>query len=325
MRKNLLNFLFCPNCKSSFKLVSNREESEHVEEGYLICNGCNKKFKIEKGVPRILVDIDSVKHNTAKIFGIKWKQFSTFYKEFEEQFLDWIKPIDKDFFRDKVVLDAGCGIGKHVYFTSKFGAKEVIGIDLSEAVDVAYEYTKDLKNCHIVQADIYNLPFKNEFDFIYSIGVLHHLPKPEDGFKKLLMHLRRNGSMFAWVYGREGNNLLKIVDPIRKNFLSKLPLGLNRNLALLITLFLYPLTKSFYRGLYNLKLLNYSPQGMFFYYLSKLRFTHIQEIVYDQLIAPISNYYYKGEFERWFRNNNLKDVKLRWRNRNSWSGVGIKE
>ena len=30
-----------------------------------------------------------------------------------------------DFFRNKVVLDAGCGIGRHAYLASEFGAKDV--------------------------------------------------------------------------------------------------------------------------------------------------------------------------------------------------------
>jgi len=53
--------------------------------------------------------------------------------------------------------------------------------DLSEAVETAHEVLAGLPNAHVVQGDIHHPPFRlgaagGEFDFVYSIGVLHHLP-----------------------------------------------------------------------------------------------------------------------------------------------------
>ena len=45
---------------------------------------------------------------------------------YEEQFLDWLYPIDRAFFPGKRVLDAGCGTGRHAYLASRFGAREVV-------------------------------------------------------------------------------------------------------------------------------------------------------------------------------------------------------
>ena len=54
---------------------------------------------------------------------------------------------------------------------------------------------------HVVQADIYNLPVKdNSFDFIFSLGVLHHLPDPELGYQLLIPLLKERGALFIWVY-----------------------------------------------------------------------------------------------------------------------------
>src|SRR5262249_43594676 len=61
--------------------------------------------------------------------------------------------------------------------------------------------TKGLSNVHLVQADVYHLPFKpGVFDFAYSIGVLHHLPDPETGFQCVVRVVRPHGSVFVWVY-----------------------------------------------------------------------------------------------------------------------------
>ena len=105
-------------------------------------------------------------------------------------------------------------MGKFLYYSGKWGAKDVIGIDLSHAVEVAFQWTHEMPNVHVVQADIYNLPLRKSFDFIYSIGVLHHLPNPEGGFRQLVPLLRPGGKILAWVYGYEGNELyIKFADP----------------------------------------------------------------------------------------------------------------
>jgi len=44
---------------------------------------------------------------------------------------------NKHLFRDKVVLDVGCGTGILCMFAAKAGAKKVIGVDMSNIIDQA--------------------------------------------------------------------------------------------------------------------------------------------------------------------------------------------
>jgi len=44
---------------------------------------------------------------------------------------------NKHLFRDKVVLDVGCGTGILCMFAAKAGAKKVIGVDMSDIIDQA--------------------------------------------------------------------------------------------------------------------------------------------------------------------------------------------
>ncbi|CCD22794.1 protein-arginine omega-N methyltransferase HMT1 NDAI_0A06400 [Naumovozyma dairenensis CBS 421] len=46
---------------------------------------------------------------------------------------------NKDFFKDKIVLDVGCGTGILSMFAAKHGAKHVIGVDMSSIIEMARE------------------------------------------------------------------------------------------------------------------------------------------------------------------------------------------
>jgi SAM-dependent methyltransferase len=264
---------------------------------------------------------------TARVFGTKWAQFPEMHKFHEEQFLDWITPVSKNDFKGKLVLDAGCGQGRHVALASKYGAKMVFGIDASDSVDVAYQNTKHLPNVCIVQADIYNLPFRDKtFDYAYSIGVLHHLPAPERGFDALVRSVKSKGSISTWVYGRQ-SLAAGLFDLARRAVLAHLPLSANYAISLLISLAAYPLIHGVYVPLNNSRRLkpiaSKLPLGAFMTYLGKMPFRMLHEILCDQCIAPIAFYFAKDEFARWFSKPLIASFSVTERNKNSWRGHAL--
>jgi len=329
MKERLMEFLTCPDCGRPFALAASKTDSDEIIEGTLSCQGCLREYRIKSGIPRILPDkLEGIKSKTAENFGYEWKNFKSLSKEYQKQFEEWILPLKPAFFKGKTVLDAGCGKGRHVYYSSVFGASEVVGVDLSEAVCVAYENTKGMENVHIIQADIYHLPLKKGFfDLAYSIGVIHHLPNPKGGFKSILAHVKPGGTMLAWMYGREGNTLLPVLNFIRANVTLKMPLKMVKAISYAGMVFIYPFTK-FCGVLSSFRLTKgvaaHIPMNSFFCYLSGHPFRENASILFDQLIAPIANYYTREEFESFFVENNLKDVRVRHRNQNSWTGVGVR-
>jgi SAM-dependent methyltransferase len=163
----------------------------------------------------------AAKLRTAASFGFEWQHFHELRSEWERNFLEYMQPHGPDFFRGKRVLDAGCGSGRHAYYAAKFGA-EVAAVDLSDAIGVARENTRALGRVSTIQADLYNLPFAPEsFDFIYSIGVLHHLPDPEAAFRNLLRYLKPGGEiriyLYWWPEGQPAKRaLLSAVSAVRR-------------------------------------------------------------------------------------------------------------
>lgn len=330
MKERLLNYLVCPECGGSFRLEVFEKDGLEIVFGKLICAGCGKEYFIRNTVPRIVDEVARDKEKTAEGFSYEWQHFKMLTNKYKAQFLDWIYPVKEDFFRGKIVLDAGCGKGRHVYWSAKFGAAEVIGIDLGETVEVAYENTKDFPNVHIIQADIYRLPFRKDFfDYIYSIGVLHHLPDPGAGFTNLVKYLKQDGTISAWVYGREGNNwIIYFLNPLRIFLTSRLPIGLLRLISFFPALFLQILVKLVYRPVNKIKRLASLKKFLFYndylYSISGFSFRENYSIVFDHLLAPTAFYLRRDEFEDWFKKNNLSDITISWRNKNSWRGKGVK-
>lgn len=330
MKERLLDYLACPACGGEIGLLSaaKREEQE-ILEGELECASCARHFAIVRGVPRFaaLGKVEEEKAATAANFGWQWQHFTQQDEKYEEQFLAWIAPVEPDFFQAKIVLEGGCGKGRHTQLAARWGAREVIGVDLSAAVETAFAATRELKNAHIVQADIYQLPFKRVFDYAFSIGVLHHLPDPRGGFHSLAAQVKTGGHLSAWVYGAENNAwITRWVNPVRERFTSRIRQRTLLHLSKLPTAALYAATKLIYGPL------NRSPGGAalarrLFYNdymntLSRFGWREQHTIVFDHLVAPTAFYISRQEFEEWWRGINASEVVIGWHNKNSWRGFG---
>ena len=242
------------------------------------------------------------------------------------EFLDWIKPLDESAFINKVVLDAGCGKGRHLFLAAKFGAADVIGVDLSDAVESAYQNTRHLPNAHVIQADIYHLPFAQPFDLAYSIGVLHHLPDPKQGFLSVVSKLKSGGRAAIWVYGKEGNRWIELlVDPVRIHVTSRLPKFLTQTISFLIALPLYAALKLVYApASRSPRLKRGLPYADYLCAISGYSFAENLWNVFDHLVAPTAFYVSRKEVEDWFAAAKLEQVEISSRNNNSWRGTGVK-
>lgn len=320
MKERLLEYLVCPSCQGNLLADEIEREYEEILSGTLVCLSCKKSFPIVRGIPRF-VGIEMLPKkvaDTSRAFAYEWRTFSRLAEYYREQFLDWIAPIAPAFFPGKTVLDAGCGKGRHLVWVSQFGAREVIGVDLSEAIEIAYRHTKHLPNVHVIQADLLELPLKKEsFDYVYSVGVIHHLPEPQQGFKELVSFLKPAGHISIWVYGREGNGwLVWIVNPIQRLILSRVPARLLEALSWPLAGLLSLLA----RATRYLRL----PYRAYLRWVAQFPFFELHAIVFDHLAPRIVHYLRGEEIERWFQEASLEKFTLSWRNRNSWRATGVK-
>jgi SAM-dependent methyltransferase len=317
MKEKLLDLLACPACGGDILLAyASRYEDKEIIEAVLSCRKCEREYKVVRGVPRF-ADLSKIEHEkaeTAENFGWQWTHFTQENEQYAEQFLGWLQPVKPDFFAGKIVLEGGCGKGRHTTLAAGWGAEEVVGVDLS---------------AHIVQADIFKLPFKKSFDYAFSVGVLHHTPQPKKAFLSLASKVKKGGAVSAWVYGAENNEwITNYVSPMRERFTSRLSQPTLYQLSKLPTLGVFLATKLLYKPLNQsappiAEKLFYND---YLYYISRFGWREQHNIVFDHLVAPTAFYISKDEFESWWREINAQDTEIIWHNQNSWCGFAkIKE
>jgi uncharacterized protein YbaR (Trm112 family) len=54
MRKDLMDILACPMCKSELQLNVEQEQDDEVIKGSLFCAKCNEHYPIDDGIPNLL-------------------------------------------------------------------------------------------------------------------------------------------------------------------------------------------------------------------------------------------------------------------------------
>lgn len=330
MKQRVLQYLACPFCQADIKQGSVAKlEGNELMEAELECTGCGRRFPVTRGVPRFVEPdaMDSDKAATAEKFGWQWQHFDHHDSLYENFLLGWLAPVKPEFFVNKVVLEGGCGKGRHTQLAARWGVRDIISIDLSDSVEPAFAATRHLENAHVIQADMYHLPVRRVFDYAFSVGVLHHLPDPRGGFVSLAAKVKPGGHISAWVYGAENNDwIVRLVNPLRTKITSRIDPRALLQLSKAPTALLFAATQLIYGPLNKSEKGKQLARHLFYKdYLTAISIFDWREhhaIVFDHLVAPTAFYLSRDEFEEWWREIGATEVTIGWHNKNSWRGFG---
>ncbi|MEB3306701.1 MAG: class I SAM-dependent methyltransferase [Cyanobacteriota bacterium] len=110
------------------------------------------------------------------------------------------------------ILDAGCGTGvSSDYLCHLNPGCSLLAIDISAgALSVARERTRrsrareQIQTLRFEQRSLLDLQGEGPFDYINSVGVLHHLQTPEAGLRSLAGCLAPDGVMHLFLYAEAG-------------------------------------------------------------------------------------------------------------------------
>jgi ubiquinone/menaquinone biosynthesis C-methylase UbiE len=139
---------------------------------------------------------------TVVSFGHEWEAFHRFdeaeMRKLGEMYFDIVTPEMLN--ASSQVLDVGCGSGRFIWWL-KDRVRTITGLDPSDAIFAASRLIGRDEKVTLVQSSASNIPFADgAFDFVYSIGVLHHVPDPAAAMRDCIGKLKRGGYFLAFLY-----------------------------------------------------------------------------------------------------------------------------
>lgn len=259
---------------------------------------------------------------TVQDFGDQWTRFqenSGYYASLSV-FQDILGPLlDTQEIKGAVVADIGSGTGRIVNMLLDADAKCVRAVEPSAAYHVLVENTKERKDrVEYIQATGDKLPGDCDLDYVFSIGVLHHIPEPDGAVKAAFRALKPGGRMLIWLYGREGNGFyLSLALPLRA-ITRRLPDRALEGVSYVLDALLQPYIWA--SRLIWLPLRDYLQN-----HYAKLTPAVRRLTIFDQLNPGYAMYYTEREASGLLERNGFSDVKLHHRHGYSWTVIGTKK
>ena len=347
MKYRLLNWLCCPACRGvQLTLETRRTETravttghfeptetevpgvdlqrlEEVEvlEGALHCGDCGAVYPIRDGIPRMLPKGADEGVESAH----RWTTFDTAVPEWEENFLDLADPLRARDFLGRLVLDAGCGFGRHAFYAARFGA-EVIAMDANgDAVLSTARNCAELERVHVVQGDLNHPPLREQvFDIAYCFGVLHHLDDADGAMDALATTLRPGGRFSMWVYGPRRGAALTMTEAVRGVTTGLEPEELYR-LSQVIASGLRVFSHTPYRVFQKVPVARDVVSHLPVHDHHRWPFPVVVADVYDRLRIPVKHWFTREALELWYAEKGFADVHVsrRVRNNETFRATGV--
>jgi SAM-dependent methyltransferase len=260
------------------------------------------------------------KDQTIEDFGKQWLSYpdNEGYYGSLELFKDIISPfLRPNEIEGCRVAEIGSGTGRIVNMLFSAGATHVTAVEPSDAFKVLTQniLNPDKVTCLKTTGD--RLPPYGDLDYIFAIGVLHHVKNPKPVVEAAFRALKPGGRFFVWLYGREGNFLYLTALHTLRIISKHLPHSL---LAALVEVIYWPLTV-------YMKLCHRFALPLRSYLLSvykKMSTGKRKLIIYDQLNPSYAKYYTKSEAVGLLTEKGFINVLIHHRYGYSWTVIGTK-
>ncbi len=164
--------------------------------GDLLRDESGNEWPVADGIPRF------VQSEHLESFGLQWNKYEVAHDDEDRATFAAKTGISLDELPGLKGLDAGCGGGRYCKVVAEAGGT-VFGADHTDAVNKAAKLCAHLKNVRLVQADLKQLPFEPAtFDFVFSIGVMHHDADTRAVFDAVAKMVKPGGRYAVWLYRR---------------------------------------------------------------------------------------------------------------------------
>jgi SAM-dependent methyltransferase len=262
---------------------------------------------------------------TAAAFATSWNNLPAGSVYTADQFEEWLAPVTRRDVEGRAVVELGCGNASLLFHMAGWNPASLEGIDLGDSVLSARRNmsAQPNKRWKVSQGDL--VTYRGELrDFVYCIGVLHHLKQPRNGFESVLENTKPGGRFHCWVYAREGNGVIVyIVDPIRK-LVSRMPWWFTKYLVatpLVVPYFFYA---KLLDALPRFAWLKRFPLYEYSLWIARREFAFFRHVAFDQLVTPQTVYIDERTVRQWLADARVDpgSTYAIFRNGNSWKFGG---
>lgn len=267
------------------------------------------------------LDAEKSARRTIDDFGAQWQRYTTNegYYASKELLADILSPFVKpDDIAGTAVGEIGSGSGRIVNMLLQSGAQSVVAVEPSKAVETLRENTKHFgEKVRILNIPGERLPKELELDFIFSIGVLHHIPEPKTTATAAFSALKPGGRILIWLYGHEGNEAyLRFVVPLRA-ITTRLP-----DILLIAICHLLNVLLGFY--IFCCRFLPLPLAAYINNVLGKFSWRKRYLVIFDQLNPAYAKYYKRNEVLELLESAGFSDVSVHHRHGYSWTAIGTR-
>tara|TARA_B100001250_G_C19668288_1_gene730301 strand:+ start:56 stop:1021 length:966 start_codon:yes stop_codon:yes gene_type:complete len=294
----------CPRCQTKLDITQKLGEK-------LYCSKCKNDFITNKNYIDFLTN--------SKLDGIAIQALETWGKDLHREGVENVshfKNIKKRIgsrlnLMSGNIAEIGFGTGTDL---EQIGSLEeidhLIGVDIGEN---AYSVAKKLRGytkISIIRADAQSLPLGNEqFDFVYSYGVIHHTKNPLKTLKECRRILKQNGLIYLYVYSNHSQNFIKKLGIIFEYLIMKILILLPRKFRVLFCIIITPVIWLIFtlpaRSIKAIGMINTSQTIPF--YWGKGPFSILPDIK-DRFLSPVNHRFSKNTLNKMLEEANFECI-----------------
>lgn len=284
-----------------------------------------------RSIECFVTGVENLDEKTVKSFAQEWKNFHSFnIDEIDKIGNQYFDIVNEDMMnKDSIVIDIGCGSGRWTQYVHN-KVKYVVAIDPSESILQADELLKNAQNVELCQASISNIPFEDKFfDFAFCLGVLHHLPNPEQGIRACVNKLKIGGYFLTYIYYNLDNRgilyrAIFMISDLVRGTISKLPSVPKKVLCSLLSIIVYLPLVLLSRTLKSIGVQKDVRRKIPLSFYEDKSFYVIRNDSLDRFGTPLEKRFSKNQIQQMLQNAELTDINFS-ENPPYWHVVGRKK
>lgn len=262
------------------------------------------------------------KSKTIRDFGNQWQIHGELRESFwtsDEMFRSHFpKNFDLKKLQGKEILEIGSGSGRILHMISRYKPKNLTGIEPSTGFSKLVENTKSIPNLKLVNKT--GAEFKaHSLDYIFSLGVIHHIPDPNPVITNAFNSLKPGGILIVWVYGKENNRLYVTAQYLIRKLTKLLPDIIVDKISYFLSF-----AVDFYANIANQFRFNLPLTEYLTNVYGPCDRNAKKYIIFDQLNPNYAKYYREQELQELFIKAGFQNPQLFHRHGYSWTAIGIK-